>query len=118
MPTYDYSCRSCGKVFEQTHGFNGSPSPCVCGSSDLPIIIHPPTVFVKGEATTIGQLSERNTKQMGRYELEDKRREQNKGNNKKKKDTSWYQKTGSASASEIKKMTPEQKANYIQKGKK
>ena len=83
MPTYDYSCRSCGKVFEQTHGFNDSPSPCVCGSSDLSIIIHPPTVFVKGEATTIGQLSERNTKQMGRYELEDKRREQNKGNNKK-----------------------------------
>ena len=118
MPTYDYSCRSCGKVFEQTHGFNDSPSPCVCGSLDLSIIIHTPTVFVKCEASTLGQISERNTKQMGRYALEDKRRKQAKGNNNKKKEASWYQKSGSASASEIKKMTSEQKANYIKKGKK
>ena len=55
---------------------------------------------------------------MGRYELEDKRRKQAKGNNNKKKEASWYQKSGSASASEIKKMTSEQKANYIKKGKK
>ena len=102
MPAYDYCCRSY--------------SPCVCGSSDLSQIFYPPTVFVKGEATTLGQLSERNMKKLGRYELDDRRKNQEKGNN--KKETPWYTKSGTSSASEIQKMTSKQKANYIKKGTK
>ena len=116
MPTYDYCCRSCGKTCEQTHGFNESYSPCDCVSSDLSQIFHPPNIFVKGEATTLGQISERNTQKLGRYELDDKRAKQAKGNN--KKEAPWYTKSGASSASEIQKMTPKQKANYIKKGTK
>ena len=116
MPTYDYTCRSCGKTFEQVRRFNEPASPCVCGSSDLAQIFHPPNIFIKGEPTTLGQLSERNTQKLGRYELDDKREKQAKGNN--KKETPWYTKSGTSSASEIQKMTPKQKANYIKKGKK
>jgi len=116
MPTYDYNCRSCGKTFEQSRRFNEPASPCVCGSSDLAQIFHPPNIFIKGEPTTLGQLSERNTQKLGRYELDDKREKQAKGDN--KKETPWYKKSGTSSASEIQKMSPKQKANYIKKATK
>ena len=116
MPTYDYNCRSCGKTFEQVRRFNEPASPCDCGSSDLSQIFHPPNIFVKGEPTTLGQLSERNTQKLGRYELDNKREQQTKGDN--KKEAPWYTKSGTSSASEIQKMTPKQKANYIKKGTK
>lgn len=33
MPTYDYVCDSCGKVFEVAHGMKEEgPSECGCGS--------------------------------------------------------------------------------------
>ena len=87
MPTYDYLCNKCGCEFEQFHGFNQAPEPCECGSSDIKIVINqPPAAFVKGEPTTLGQLAESNTKNMGRYELEDRRAYQNEGKQKPKKD--------------------------------
>ncbi|MAF25016.1 hypothetical protein CL634_05510 [bacterium] len=116
MPTYEYICRSCGKNFDQSRKLNKPPSPCACGSVDLAQVYHPPTIFVKGEPTTLGQLSEKNTNNMGKYELQDKRKEQSEG--KKKKEAPWYTESGAASASEINKMTPQQKASYIKKGKK
>tara|TARA_R100001129_G_scaffold185085_2_gene171958 strand:+ start:628 stop:981 length:354 start_codon:yes stop_codon:yes gene_type:complete len=117
MPTYDYLCNKCGCEFEQFHGFNQTPEPCECGSSDIKIVINqPPAAFVKGEPTTLGQLAESNTKNMGRYELEDRRAYQNEGKQKPKKD--WWQKSGSASKDEIGKMSKSQKAKYIKDGKK
>ena len=86
-----------------------------CRKGALYQVISPPTVFIKGEATTLGQLSERNTAKMGRYELSDKRGKQEEGNLKKQ---SWVEKSGNATQSEIKKMTKNQKARYIQDGKK
>ena len=63
MPTYDYLCNECGCEFEQFHGFNKTPEPCKCGSSDIKIVINQvPMGFVKGEPTTLGQLAESNTK--------------------------------------------------------
>jgi putative FmdB family regulatory protein len=117
MPTYDYQCNTCGIEFEQFHGFKEEPSPCKCGSSDIKIVINqPPIGFVKGEAKTLGQLAEKNTKKMGRYELDDRRAYQNAEKKEKKKD--WWEKSGDASKSDINKMSKSQKAKYIRDGKK
>ena len=69
MPTYDYECNDCGCEFEQFHRFSEDPSPCgSCGSSNIKTVINQaPMGFVKGEPTTLGQLAENNTKNMGRY---------------------------------------------------
>ena len=86
MPTYDYLCNECGCEFEQFHGFNKTPEPCKCGSSDIKIVINQvPMGFVKGEPTTLGQLAESNTKNMGSYERSEKRAKQQEGNLKKQK---------------------------------
>lgn len=117
MPTYDYLCNDCGFEFEQFHKFGETPDPCECGSSNIKIVINqPPIGFVKGEAQTLGQLAEKNTKKMGRYELEDKRGYHNAEKKEKKKD--WWEKSGSATKSEINKMSKTQKAKYIRDGKK
>ena len=117
MPTYDYKCESCNYETEIVHGFNQPTPKCETCNDDLKIVINQaPMVFVKGEAKTLGQLSEQNTKKMGRYELEDKRNHQQKGKVEKEKD--WWQKSGDATSKEIGKMNPKQKADYIKKGKK
>lgn len=119
MPTYDYLCNDCGHEFEQSHGFGKTPEPCSCGSSDIKIVINQaPVVFVKGEAKTLGQLAETNTKNMGRYELEDHRAKQEKGNLKKQKQKEWWQKSGDATKTDINNMSKTQKAKYIKEGKK
>ena len=89
-----------------------------CKKTTLYQVISPPTVFVKGEATTLGQLSERNTAKMGQYELGDKRGRQEEGNLKNKQEKNWIEKSGDATKSEISKMTKKQKATYIKDGKK
>ena len=117
MPTYDYSCKSCGHGFETKHRFNESPKPCPeCGKSDLrQVFDNPPLVFIKGDATTLGQLAERNTTKMSKSELENKRKQQAKGNLKKER---WQDKAGNATPKEIQKMNPNQKNRYIRRGKK
>jgi len=70
---------------------------------------------VKGEAKTLGQLAENNTKKMGSYELSKRREQQAKGNLKKK---TWKEKAGDATPKEIQKMSPQQKQRYIREGKK
>tara|TARA_R100000005_G_C4991349_1_gene198710 strand:- start:1426 stop:1779 length:354 start_codon:yes stop_codon:yes gene_type:complete len=117
MPTYDYLCNDCGCEFERIHGFGKTPDPCECGSSNIKIVINQaPAAFVKGEPTTLGQLAEANTKNMGRYELEDKRAYQEAGKQKPKKE--WWQKSGNASSADINKMSKAQKAKYIRDGEK
>mgnify|MGYP003656204632 CR=1 FL=1 len=118
MPTYDYECQDCSHEFEQFHGFNDTPSPCEkCNSENVEIVVNQaPVGFVKGEPTTLGQLAESNTKNMGRYELEAKRAKQEKGNLKNKEPKEWWRKSGNASQKEIGKMSKAQKAKYIQGG--
>ena len=55
---------------------------------------------------------------MGRYELQDKRAQQEKGNLKKNKSKEWWQKSGDATKTDINKMSKTQKAKYIKEGKK
>ena len=120
MPTYDYLCNDCGCELEQFHRFNQEPSPCEdCGSSNIKIVGNQvPMGFVKGEPTTLGQLAESNTSKMGRYELQDHRAKQEKGNLKKQRPKTWVEKSGDATQADINKMSKAQKARYIKDGRK
>jgi len=111
MPTYDYSCSSCEHIFEAKHGFNEDAPPCPkCGNGELKQIFDtPPICFVKGEATTVGQQAERNTQKMGRYELEDRRKEDDMGKHSKHREIR-------AKRHKLNKMTPEQKTKWIMEG--
>jgi len=76
MPTYEYLCDSCSNNFEIQQSIKDKPINLCdsCGSDSIHRVIHVTTVFCSKDATTLGQLAERNTKKMGKLELEDKRR--------------------------------------------
>ena len=120
MPTYEYRCEKCDHNFEIVKMIS-DPHESVCPKcrkQTLYQVISPPTVFIKGEVTTLGQLADHNTAKMGTYELSDKRGKQKEGNLKNKKEKNWVEKSGDATKSDINKMTRNQKARYIQDGTK
>ena len=73
MPTYDFQCGKCGKVHEIFRRFSdGLPKkmkemddPCCHGSVKVSQLFSAPDVSVKAEAATLGQLAEKNAKNMG-----------------------------------------------------
>ena len=113
MPTYDYGCNHCGFLWEDvTQSINDAPKKkCPkCSKMTLDRIlfggIH---VFTRGEATTLGQLAEHNTKKMGHYELQDKRA-------KTKEETDAGLKRYNEEIKQIGKMSESQKQRYIDNG--
>ena len=68
-----------------------------------------PTLAIKGQPTTVGQLAEANTKKMGHYERQEKENRDNKELRKAKRETRKSQRS-------INKMTPDQKKKYIIEG--
>ena len=80
MPLYDYVCSNCQHEIENIHQ-SIKDKPLIkceqCNYRTLERVIYGGHVFVRREATTIGQLSDRNTKKMGKYELESKQQEDN-----------------------------------------
>ena len=66
----------------------------------------------------MGQLADRNTSKMGRYELDSKREQQEQGNLKDKKEKNWVKKSGDASVKDINKMSDSKKQRYIRDGRK
>mgnify|MGYP006410052985 CR=1 FL=1 len=80
MPLYDYECRKCVYYTEIWQGMMDDPiQKCPnCGENALvKVIINPPAAIVRGEAKTIGQLADKNTRKMGKYELEDRQQKDN-----------------------------------------
>ena len=121
MPEYEYRCSACEHEFSEhleMKKYKAKKKCPSCNKHKLKRVLGGFTAFVRAEPTTLGQLAERNTQKFGRYELDKKRRDQNKGKNVDKKDQLWYHKNGEASQNEVVKMTPEQKKRYIEKGKK
>jgi len=110
MPEYPYRCSACEHAFsditsmEQYKKRRKCPE---CKEYKLERIIGHVTGIVKGEATTLGQLAERNAQKNG---------EKNKKVDKKEK--IWYHKSGEASSGDIGKMTDTQKYRYVMTGKK
>lgn len=106
-----YICDNCDHTFDISQGFNDEKlKKCPeCNENSLYQDLSGQYSFVIGEPKTVGQLAERNTKKMGRYELEAKmvadgipeRIEKRKKIEK---------------INKISKMTPDQKRKYIYEG--
>ena len=72
---YDYKCSGCNhELFDVQQSIKDKPLvKCdSCGGDTLERVLFAPTIFVKQEATTIGQLSERNSKKLGRQEVQER----------------------------------------------
>ena len=112
MPEYDYECGQCNHSFSVVQSIKEDElKRCPeCNKNHLQrVMLSPPLFFVKGEPTTIGQLADRNTKKMGSYELENKRREDDMETHNKHREVR-------AKRHKINQMTPEQKKKWIMKG--
>ena len=114
MPLYDFECEPCAYNTEITQSMS-SPSVLDCPICGQPtfkkIFISPPHVSVIGPPTTIGQMADRNTKNLGSYERQDKTREDKKG-----KGLTKEQKEKRKQRQKIVSMTPEQKVKWIKEG--
>lgn len=112
MPTYDFECEPCAYYTEIVQG-PSEPSTHVCPlcneESLKKVFINAPHMSVRGDVKTLGQQADKNTKNMGKYELEDK----NKANN---MDLHNKHKEVSAQRRKINKMTPQQKVKWIKDG--
>lgn len=112
MPTYDFECEPCAYYTEIKQGpSEPSVKTCpLCKEETLKkVFISAPHISVRGEVKTLGQQADKNTKNMGRYELEAK----NKANN---MDLHQKHKEVSAQRRKINKMTPQQKVKWIKDG--
>ena len=112
MPEYDYECGQCNHSFSIVQSIKDDElKRCPeCNKNHLQrVILSPPLVFIKGEPTTIGQLADRNTQKMGRYELENKRNKDDMATHRKNKEVRDKRR-------KINKMTPEQKRKWIREG--
>jgi len=77
MPTYDFQCDECGKVHEIFRRFSDQlpqtmddmDQPCCRGEVKVTQLLSIPHVSVKGEASTLGQLAQQNSDNMGRSQV-------------------------------------------------
>ena len=79
MPTYDFQCGKCGRVHEIFRRFGDKlpermqemDEPCCHGNVKVSQLFSAPGVVVKAEASTLGQLAEKNAKSMGKSQAEE-----------------------------------------------
>lgn len=106
-----YICDSCDHRFDIKQEFNEDTlKQCPeCKQNELYQDLSGQYSFIIGEPTTVGQLADRNTKKMGRYELEDRMKADGIPERiEKRKKVEKVRKINS--------MTPEQKTRYIYEG--
>ena len=112
MPLYDFECAPCAYYTEIRQDINDTAvHQCPHCNEDtlIKVFINPPAVFVRGESNTIGQLAEKNTRNMGTYEKQEKDHANLTNNNpehRKKRDTHR----------KINSMTQTQKLKWIKEG--
>lgn len=112
MPTYHYACSDCKEEFEVFHSIK-EPLRKICPfceKSSLSVVLDEPPVIINKEVKTIGQLAEKNAKELGRYGLQEKMAtdgslERIKSREKKEE------------LRKISKLSPEKKAKFIETGK-
>lgn len=114
MPTYDYECSNCG--YKMTDVYQSIKSDALtkcenCKESTLSRILFCPHVFVKGEVRTLGQLAEKNSKKMGKLQVEEKILADKESKKKALKEAK------NEINSKVGKMTEAQKRRYIEDGK-
>jgi len=116
MPTYDFECEPCAYHIEmvQRHDDPQTHKCPICEQHTLnKIFINAPNIIVRGEPTTIGQQADRNTQNMGNYELESKRL-----NDKVNSELNSKQRSERERHRAIVSMTPEQQTHWIKTGEK
>jgi putative FmdB family regulatory protein len=117
MPTYDFECSSCGhqeEIFQSMSASSTKQCPqCDAENCFTVVFLTAPISFVKGEVKTIAQQADRNTKNMGSYELQEKRLKDEISDSvsKKKRETRDRHKA-------IVSMTPQQQQHWIKTGEK
>tara|TARA_Y100000389_G_scaffold200415_1_gene240745 strand:+ start:2202 stop:2543 length:342 start_codon:yes stop_codon:yes gene_type:complete len=112
MPLYDFECKQC-KYYDEVRQAYDAPSILECPSCNKKtlrkVFINPPSISVRGEANTIGQLADKNTRDMGHYEKQEKSAKDNKKNNSEAQQKRDLNK-------KINGMTDKQKINWIKEG--
>ena len=109
---YDYVCNNCGNEMidvEQSIKDKAYRKCPECNHHSLNRVIHGGYFIAPREATTIGQVMDRNAKKnKKRYDDTPPKPE---------KEKTWYDKHRTATTKEIKKMTKDQQKRYIMEGK-
>jgi putative FmdB family regulatory protein len=112
MPTYHYACSECKEEFEIFHSIKESLRKICpfCEKAGLSVVLDEPPVIINKEVKTIGQLAEKNARELGRYGLQEKM----------EADGTFERIKQREKRDEIKKvakLNPEQKKRYIETGK-
>lgn len=113
MPTYDYACNYCGFLWEDVVQNINDPKKKKCPKCTHMtlerLISGGGHAFVRGEATTLGQLAEKNSKKMGKYGVEEKEA-------KKKEQVDKGLAEYKQEIKQIGKMSESQKQRYVENG--
>jgi hypothetical protein len=116
MPEYSFRCSKCLHGFSHfwsisSYDNNIKNTTCEkCGNAEIFRDYQEDNMVVSyHDVTTIGQLAERNTKKMGKYELETRMKNDNMDLHKENNEIS-------ARRRKINKMTPTQKKKWIMEG--
>ena len=75
MPLYDFECKKCKYYDEVRQAYDAASiieCPCCNEKTLRKVFINAPSISVRGEPNTIGQLADRNTSKMGHYEKQEK----------------------------------------------
>lgn len=107
MPTYEYRCDNCGHEVEYYQSIKDKPKrKCpACSKNKLGRLLSAAIGFVSREATTIGQLAERNSKKLGGKIKEEEHRSGKLEEKKQKQEIN-----------RINKMSLSEKIKYIEEG--
>ena len=112
MPLYDFECEPCAYYTEIRQGPD-DPDKQVCPLCEQEtlkkVFINAPSISVIGEPSTVRHLADRNTKKMGKYEIEDKNKQNNAVQN-------TEASKAKALRRKINSMTQEQKVKWIEEG--
>jgi len=112
MPLYDFECEPCAYYTEIRQGPD-DPDKQVCPLCEQEtlkkVFINAPSISVIGEPSTVRHLADRNTKKMGKYEIEDKNKQNNAVQN-------TEASKAKALRRKINSMTQEQKVKWIKEG--
>jgi len=112
MPLYDFECEPCAYYTEIRQGPDDPDvQDCpLCEKRTLrKVFINAPAISVIGEPTTVKHLADRNTKKMGKYEIEAKNAENNSDQYKEARKSREQRR-------KINSMTQEQKIKWIKEG--
>jgi putative FmdB family regulatory protein len=134
MPLYHYKCRECSHEFLTKRGMTETPIRMCpeCGMETLETVFHA-VMVLDLTPKTIGGQADKNTTRMGLYEVQEKRHElqllKQRGRREmnlptgmesarpEKPETPWWRPGTTGPDMALTKLTPEQKAEFVEEGR-